>query len=241
MTKGKNKYFTSKVLSSAGVKHAFLGRFSNPDELNKAALDIFGHSAEDIITINQVHGNCVIVLKAPLKENSYYKEIAGDAIVTALGDQPIAIRSADCLPVLLYDEKNSVIGAAHAGWRSTLEQVAVKTVEAMGENFGSNPKDIKAACGPYIGPCCYTVKPELVEKFKEAGHKTGSFLISDNCTRLDLALANLDQLISAGVREDNISSEAPCTSCNTEHYYSYRVEGESAGRELSIIMTGEKN
>ncbi|MCP3677220.1 MAG: polyphenol oxidase family protein, partial [Deltaproteobacteria bacterium] len=117
MSSSEDRYFTSKVLNSTGVRYAFLGRFSKPEELNKTAQEIFGHSTEDIITINQVHGNSVVVLEAPLKKSSYYKEIAGDAIVTALGDQPIAIRSADCLPILLYDQKNSVIGAAHAGWR----------------------------------------------------------------------------------------------------------------------------
>jgi YfiH family protein len=231
-------YFRSQVLSSTDVKHAFLGRFKNLGELSTATVDIFGHRADDIITINQVHGNSVMLLEKPLKDQAYYKTLEADAMVTALYNVPIAIRSADCLPILFYDEKSFTMGAAHAGWRSTLAEVAVKTIEAMQTEFGSDPKDIKAAFGPYIGPCCYTVEPYLMKRFAKAGLNINCFIISDNSTRLDLARANRDQLIDAGLKSENISTKAPCTSCDLERYYSFRAEGESTGRELSIIMMG---
>ncbi len=238
MTTGEKTYFFSEVLDTPGVKHAFLGRFDSPRGLDGSTMEIFGHPSREVITIEQVHGNSILLLDKPLKEMSFYSEVTGDAIVTALPGLPIAIRSADCLPILLYDDSIMAIGAAHAGWKSTLEQVAIKTVEAMQKEFGSRPEDIKAAFGPHIGPCCYIVNPDLAEKFDRAGVGRKAFITTDGSTRLDLARANMDQLLQGGLKEENISSRAPCTSCNTEHYYSYRVEGESAGRQLSIIMMG---
>lgn len=240
MTTKEEPYFTSKLLASTGVRHAFLGRLDNEGELSTATLKIFGHRSNDIITINQVHGNTVMVLDKPLKDISYYQKFDGDAIVTALYNVPIAIRSADCLPILLYDEKNFTIGVAHAGWRSTVEKIALKTIDAMKREFGSRPQDIKAAFGPFIGPCCYSVEPFLVKRFDKAMLSISSFLISDSSTKLDLAHANKTQLVQAGLKEKNISKKAPCTSCNTDRYYSYREEGEDTGRELSIIMMGGK-
>ncbi len=243
---GKNNeksYFLSEVLDAPGVRHAFLGRFDGEGGLNETTMEVFGLPATEVVTINQVHGNQVILLDKPLKEMSFYTEAEADAMVTALGGLPIAIRSADCLPILFYDSKNKAIGAAHAGWRSTLELVAIKTVERMQTEFGSEPENIKAALGPHIGPCCYIVSPDLTDKFEKAGagQGTSAFTTTDGSTRLSLTRANMDQLIKAGLKEENISDEAPCTSCNIKKYYSYRVEGEGAGRELSIIMIGEES
>ncbi|MBE9532281.1 MAG: peptidoglycan editing factor PgeF [Proteobacteria bacterium] len=238
MTTEDNSYFRSELLGSTSVKHAFLGRFDTPEELSATTTEIFGHPSEDVITIDQVHGNDVLLLEKPLKKASSYKKVEADAIITALFNVPIAIRSADCLPILLFDKKSCTIGAAHAGWRSTLAEVAKKTVEKMNKEFGSKPENILAAFGPFIGACCYTVEPYLVKRFDKAGLDISSFLISDSSTRLDLARANRDQLIDAGIKKENISTKAPCTSCNTDRFYSYREEGEKTGRELSIIMMG---
>lgn len=238
---GEKSYFHTEVLNTPGVRHAFLGRFDSPRELDESTMEIFNRPAKEVLTIKQVHGNLVILLDKPLKEMSFYLKAEGDAMVTALPSIPIAVRSADCLPILFYDRKNMAIGAAHAGWRSTLGKVAIKTVEKMQTAFGSEPENIKAAFGPHIGPCCYTVAPDLSDKFIEAGVGTGAFITTDGSTRLDLSRANRDQLLKAGLKEENISDKAPCTSCNNVAFYSYRVEGEKAGRELSIIMIGEGN
>lgn len=239
MTRESESYFTSQLLASTAVKHAFLGRFASDGELNTAVMEAFGHGVEDVITIDQIHGNSVTVIEKPIKESSFYKSIEGDAIVTALFNAPIAIRSADCMPILFYDEKSFTIGAAHAGWRSTMDRVAIKTIETMQKEFGSNPKDIKAAFGPHIGPCCYAVEPFLMKRFDKAGLNLNAFHISDNSTKLDLADANEYQLIEAGLSKENISIKAPCTSCNTDKFYSFRAEGDKTGRELSIIMMGK--
>lgn len=243
MTSIGNKFisYQSELLNAPivkGVRHAFLGRYKDQKELDANINELFGLSSQEVITIDQVHGSSVMLLDKPIKDKSFYSLIEGDAIVTGLFSVPIAIRSADCLPILFYDERAFTIGVAHAGWRSTLEQVAKKTIEAMQKEFGSAPQDIKAAMGPSIGPCCYYVEPFMLKRFDKAGLSLNSFLISDNSTRLDLARANMDQLLEAGLKIENISSKPPCTHCNTGLYYSFRAEGKKAGRQLSIIMMG---
>ena len=233
--------YTSELLSPPnvkGVRHAFLGRYKDQAELDGNIKELFGLTSQAVITIEQVHGASVILLEKPLKDSSYYRLMAGDAIVTALFSVPIAIRSADCLPILLYDERVFTIGAIHAGWRSTLEEVSIKTVETMKREFHSAPEDIKAAFGPSIGPCCYYVEPFMLKRFDKAGLSVNSFIISDNSTQLDLVRANTDQLLEAGLKIENISAKPPCTHCNTDLYYSFRAEGKKAGRQFSIIMMG---
>ncbi|MEE9543263.1 MAG: peptidoglycan editing factor PgeF [Thermodesulfobacteriota bacterium] len=236
---GKTSPFRSKLLSGPDVKgvvHAFLGRYEDQKELDEMITEEFNVDSESVVTIDQVHGSSVMLLEKPLKESSFYRKQEGDAIVTALFGVPIAIRSADCMPILFYDNKTFTIGVAHAGWRSTLDRVAIKTIEAMQKEFGSNPEDIKAAFGPSIGPCCYYVEPQMVKKFAKEGLNINSFIISDNSTRLDLGLANTNQLIGAGLKIENISSKAPCTYHNNKLYYSFRAEGDKASRQLSILM-----
>ena len=232
--------YNSELLNEPGVKHAFLGRYENQRVLDENIKECFGVGSEKVITIDQVHGDSVLVLDE-LKDVSLYKGVEGDAIVTALKNTPIAVRTADCLPILLYDPLKKAIGVVHAGWKSTVKMIAIKAIEAMAKEFGSLPENITAVIGPAIGPCCYIVGPELLWEFENAKLGLNAFTITGNSTKLDLALANADQLVKAGLKNKNISSKAPCTSCIIDLYYSYRVEGEGAGRELSIIMTGGSN
>ena len=88
-----------------------------------------------------------------------------DAIITKQRGVALALSSADCVPVMYYDPVHEVIGMAHAGWRGTARGIAAATVEAMHEQFDSQPRDIYAGIGPSIGPCCYEVSEEVRELF----------------------------------------------------------------------------
>jgi hypothetical protein len=135
------------------------------------------------------------------------------------------------------------VGAVHAGRKGTVLNIAGKAVDAMLKNFGSNASDIRAAIGPSIGPCCYSVGEDVFGEFKGAfGSGAGEYFRFGDETTLDLARVNADQLVSSGLLSENIETAGLCTSCETKRFFSYRREvaggGPHAktGRQLSFIM-----
>jgi len=168
--------------------------------------------------LRQIHSSRVILVTAPGLAGE------GDALVTQTRGLPLAIRTADCYPILLADPRTRTIAAVHAGWRGTAERIAGKAIETMRAQFGSCAADIFAAFGPGIGECCYEVGEEVARRFGRTGHG-----------RIDLARANRDQLIKAGVPAAQIHSLARCTFCEPDLFHSYRRDREQAGRMISFI------
>jgi purine-nucleoside/S-methyl-5'-thioadenosine phosphorylase / adenosine deaminase len=139
------------------------------------------------------------------------------------------------------------VAAVHAGWRGTAARVAVAAIEALQGEFGSGPADLIVAIGPSIGPCCYEVGSELVDAFAGAGHER--YLIDRwflapapprgsrerPTLRLDVPGANRDQLVLAGVPEDQIHLSDLCTAMHLDVLTSYRAERENAGRIVGAI------
>jgi YfiH family protein len=146
----------------------------------------------------------------------------GDALLSNRPEIPVSIRTADCLPILLADRRTGAVAAVHAGWRGTVARIAPGAVARMQEDFGSRPEDLVAAIGPGIGGCCYEVGIEVARQFgrTEAG-------------RIDLAAENRRQLEAAGLVDIDIIDA--CTQCDAERFWSYRREGERAGRMISFI------
>lgn len=187
-----------------------------------------GFAVSQIFPIRQVHGSRILFARKSARQEGQTVPEA-DGVVTDEYDLPLAVRTADCLPVFFYDAKQDCIGLVHAGWRSSRENISARAVEAMRRQWGSHPRDIKAALGPCIHACCYKVGEEFREYFpKETTQKGESWY-------LDLPRVNRNQLIEAGVREENIWDHSPCTCCD-KNYFSFRREGESAGRMLSLMM-----
>ena len=147
----------------------------------------------------------------------------GDAL---LEDQPgsaIAIKTADCIPILLVDQRHRAVAAVHAGWRGTVARIAARAVEAMRQRFGAEPRDLHAAIGPGIGKCCYEVGAEVAAEFGERGR-----------THISLPDANRSQLLEAGVTPERIYASNLCTMCLAEEFHSFRRDGEAAGRLYSF-------
>ncbi len=252
------KYVSSGLLSPfESITHGFLSRVggvSGPpfsslnfdgrtDSVGNVAKNMellsraSGTPMEKLVLVNQVHGNSVLILDDFPGGAASYKLVDADAIITGLTGFPIGVLTADCLPVLLYDPVNNIIGAVHAGWKGTLRGVSVKAVESMRSRFGSRPRDILAAFGPYIGPCCYSVKENVFLEFKDAfGEELNYFYREGGELMLDIGDANIEQLHSAGLSEENISISSWCTSCNNDLFFSYRKEGGMTGRQLSFVM-----
>lgn len=154
----------------------------------------------------------------------------GDALVSDKPGVFVGVRTADCLPLLIADERLRVVAAVHAGWRGTVKQIAAKAVRTLSERFGSRPEDLIAAIGPGICGRCYEVGPEVAREFAgwfpELAGAAGK-------ARIDLAEANRLQLLAAGLPEDRVIAGAPCTFDHPSDFYSYRRGPHKEGRMLS--------
>jgi YfiH family protein len=164
-------------------------------------------------SLKQIHSGTVLVAE---RERGCIGE--GDALVATVRGVSVSIRTADCLPILLADMRTNRVAAVHAGWRGTVARVALNAMERM----GSRPADIYAAIGPGIGKCCYEVGLEVAQQLGE-----------DRAGKVDLAEHNRRQLASAGVQHIDVLGH--CTFCEADQFWSYRREGEQAGRMISYI------
>jgi YfiH family protein len=164
-------------------------------------------------------------------------------------DVAVAVRAADCVPLLMADPRTGAVAAVHAGWRGTAAGAATAAVESLRQEFGVEPENLVAAIGPSIGLCCYEVGTELVDKFAAAGHARhlidrwfvatppGRGSGEPPPLRLDVAGANRDQLMLAGVREANIHMSGLCTAENVPVLTSFRKERHQAGRLAAVIRS----
>ena len=141
------------------------------------------------------------------------------------------------MPIAIIDTKNKAIGAVHAGWRGTYEKIAQKTIEEMSKNYNTNPDDIVCVIGPSIGPCCYEVSKELVEKFNTnlTNCEEKFYIIDKDRYYLDLWKINEYILQVSGVNKNNIINLNLCTSCNADKFHSYRKHQQTPERIGMII------
>ncbi len=195
-----------------------------------------------IFTVKQVHGNKVLII-----DNTLAAEWAGgraentfsaDAIITKETGIAIAIRTADCLPIIMAEPQHRVIAVAHAGWRGTYKQIAARTIDNLVDKFALQPENILAALGPCIGACCYEVGSEVVEKFKaDFSGWRDYFVPKEKKWHLDLIGANKAQLIELGVRKENIDCINLCTACNQKLFFSYRKDPKTNMRMINLVMS----
>lgn len=159
----------------------------------------------------------------------------GDALITNRKNIAIGILTADCVPILLYDEVNKVASAVHSGWKGTIQKIACKTIEKMKQEYGTKSRDITAFIGPYIGQCCYEIGDEVINKFKMDELYKDMQIIENR--KLDLGKCVIRQLESKGVLRENITHLNICTFCNKEiDLYSYRRDNVKCGRMFSFVI-----
>ncbi|GET20820.1 peptidoglycan editing factor PgeF [Prolixibacter denitrificans] len=166
-----------------------------------------------------------------------------DALITNESNICIAVKTADCIPVLLYDPQRKAAAAIHAGWRGTVGRIVAKTIEAMQLEYGTQPEDLIAGIGPGIGPRVYQIGPEVVQiVHKQLGENHGfiQYLVSKNehqkTPHLNLWKANRIQLRESGIRAENIEVAELCTFSHPEDFYSARRDGAATGRLATGIM-----
>ncbi|GAB4476429.1 MAG: peptidoglycan editing factor PgeF [Anaerolineae bacterium] len=200
-----------------------------------AALDV---READIRTAWQVHSADVLVVRRGDVQD--WPPPPADALITADAGVPLAMRFADCVPLLLYDPVRRVLGLAHAGWRGTIAGVGPATVETMAAAFGSQPADIIAGIGPSIGPQHYEVGPEVAARIREAFDDTAGLLRPsgrDGHAYLDLWEANRRMLAAAGVQQIEVAGI--CTYEHVDEFYSHRAEHGRTGRFGMLAVLGD--
>jgi hypothetical protein len=168
-----------------------------------------------LATAKQIHSDRVLVATQPGQLG------AGDAIISQRPGVTAAIRTADCLPILIVDPKTRAVAAVHAGWRGVVAEIAPKTVEAMRVEFGSRPQDLEIAIGPGIGVCCFEVGPEVAIQFR-------AFFPE----RSDLG--------RNGVTRGQIDTLGLCSHCKNQLFESYRRDREKAGRMVTAVGIRER-
>ena len=194
-----------------------------------------------VVTGHQVHGIKVAVVKDP---ETTREDLEGyDALITNVRGCAIGIRTADCIPVLLYDPVSSSIAAIHSGWKGTLNRISQKTILKMRDTFGAEPENIRAIIGPGICRKCFQVGEEVVNYFKgngidiipiyswEGPKQQGSMAGGHH---LDLIEENRLLLIESGVKPENIQLSGICTY-EDERFYSARREGSECSRIINVI------
>ena len=144
----------------------------------------------------------------------------------------LAIRTADCLPILIADEQHRAVAAVHAGWRGTVLGIVGETIRAMTDQFGTRPEDLVVAIGPGIGACCYTVGPEVGARFEEFFPERNDL---SSVAQVDLVETTIRQLRRNGGITGQIDSSGLCTRCLADQFHSYRRDGAAAGRMRSAI------
>ena len=225
-------------------------------------LETLGVASEDsggmwpLVQMKQIHSAVVHAVSAPSHE-----PLAGDGLITNTPGLLLAVKTADCVPVLVADVKRRVVGAFHAGWRGTVARIGEKGVGEMRRQFGSLPRDLRAAIGPSIRRCCYQVGPEVRAEFdSQFPYSADLFeeVFDANAIHvrypmlfltarapghselgpelhLDLVEANRRQLVEAGLRSEDITIIDGCTACDTTRFFSHRAEFGKTGRMMAAI------
>lgn len=243
LKQNKHAYFFQNFPQDK-IKAFFSDRFYNLGFHNQKSADLksnrqiflkaLGINCLDLVCVKQPHSSKVILIKKKHKgkgATNFKSAISGaDGLLTQEKHIPLAVFTADCLSIFLFDPKNAAVGILHAGWRGTYKKISENAIVKMKKLFGTRPKDVIVDFGPAIRKCCYEVGSNFRRFFPK------DLTARNNGFYFDLINANLKQLIKKGVSEKNIFDSKICTSCCNKEFFSYRREGKSTGRMMSLIM-----
>ncbi len=215
---------------------------SNLEIFAKAA----GFDPTSIVSHPQIHSDKLLLVDETDKGGGYYirKDIEGcDGYVTNKKGVVLGIKTADCVPILFEAERDGeiiAIGAAHAGWRGTVSNIAGKCAERLCAEFGAKKTDIRAVIGPCIHSCCYEVDKDVFDAVRsDLGEDIAKDCI---CAKpngkymCDLAKINLTVLSRCGLKRENIEIIDECTCCNPEKFFSHRYSNGHRGTMLNVIF-----
>jgi purine-nucleoside/S-methyl-5'-thioadenosine phosphorylase / adenosine deaminase len=248
------KLITAPNLAREGLSHGFTTRLGGvstgafeslnlsrrdgePDaniEANRARVKA-ALGLDALVFAKQVHGNTVIRLDSAPADGVAGE---GDAMMTNVPGVGLAVQTADCVPLLIFDPENRAIAAVHSGWRGTVQEIARATLEAMGDAYGTEPNKVRAAIGPSISQANYRVGPEVLAQFDALfGDPTGLIGPRDDegGGHLDNAAAVRRQLIEACVSPGAIWMSDACTFADDSLFSCRRAKGGPFGGQAGVI------
>ena len=153
-----------------------------------------------------------------------------DAMITTKQNLGLAISTADCCAIFIYDPVQKLIAGVHSGWRGTSKKILQKILNELKTNFNSEPQNLVCYLSPSISQVNYRVGEEVAEKFDSKYLNK-----SENGIYLNISQANYDILLDNGVKKCNVQSSKLCTYEYSEVLHSYRRNGKLSGRALGII------
>ncbi len=194
-------------------------------------------SLQNLIVLDQQHGiQGYCVDQAFFLQNNInpYQHV-GDYLLTDLKQCGLVVLTADCLPVVLYDKKQSVVGVVHSGWRGSVQNIVITALQAMQQRYQSNRGDIEIFFGAAANSCCYEVQKDFYEQFLFYPYAKNSFITRDNKLYFDNKRFVADQLLDFGIQSNLIYDKQPdCTIC-CKRYSSFRRDKDRAGRQMTIV------
>lgn len=205
-------YRCSAFAEFTWLRHGFGTRVANP----------VAH-----VTLRQIHSN--VALNATGLQD---REFEGDALVTDETSRAVGVRTADCVPILLFDPNKRAVSAIHAGWRGTSAGIVPVTIQKLRGEFDSEPPNLFAAIGPCIRQCCYEVGPDVADRFTGVYSTKSAGL---DRWHLDLAGINRKQMIDCGLLPQHVFDIGLCTACEADEFFSFRREPANPGRMISSI------
>ena len=240
--------------SFAGLPHGVFARRGGVSPAPWDSLNVGGSVGDDLANVREnrlrsfraldrdpasihdvwlVHGTDVVHAQAP--RDLATKAPRADLLFTDNPKVTLYMRFGDCVPLLFHDPQKGVVGISHAGWLGTVRGVARASIEAMRERYGSDPRDVRAAIGPSIGPDHYEVGEDVVEQVRASFGSRADLLLEPRGNRhhFDLWKANRLQLEDAGVGSVEVCEV--CTACHTDDWFSHRAEKGRTGRFGAIL------
>lgn len=257
--KGKLEYLAAEGIC---VPHCFTTRLGGVSEGYLSSLNIgtsrgdapanvvenyrilgsaLGFSPEDTVCTRQTHTNIVRAVTGADKGTGLLRPPFPDCdgLVTNTPGVALVIFTADCTPLLLHDPVTGAVGAAHAGWRGTAADIAGKTVEAMAENYGCDPKNIRAAIGPNIGPCCFETDRDVPDAMTAALGSAAREHIRQVGQKYYVNLKEINAMFLRRAGVGHIEISDACTACDTGRFWSHRRMGAQRGSQGAIILCTE--
>lgn len=232
------RHFVTERNTVNNGKEFTLSFSSSPDkdhvkENRRRLANAMGINEHELHFPSQVHKTRIVHVS---RETAKEELLETDALITDRKGLCIAVMSADCVPILLFDRKNNVVAAVHSGWRGTVARILDLTLQEMKAVYGTHGEHLIAAIGPSVSQDSYEVGEEVVEAVINAFDKAHELMIPqpNNKAKLDLWKANKRQLMEFGVDPSRIEISDLCTVKNNNSFFSAR-KGD-AGRFAAGIM-----
>ena len=236
-----------KVLKSTllvGCEHFFTTRDiilhkGTRDDLSKSASDgvdfllkNFNLNHDNLYRVCQTHSSNVVIAD---KDTHLYENT--DGIILTEPDMITFLNFADCVPVILYDEKLNIGSVVHAGWRGTASKIVQIAIEKM-MSLGSNPDNLSSAIGPSIGKCCFCVNEDVFLKITDGIEKLLSeeiYSFDKNSEKFYVDLKLINKILLEQMFVKNIDVGGYCTSCKNDVFFSYRKENGNTARHSAVL------